>query len=112
VWLWHFIGVGQPAADLGPGVEALLVEDVGDVGLDGALGQEQAGCDLPVAEVVREELGDVEFSAGEHGARLGLDRWRRRALEPLGSGSERDPFGDRQRATLGGGGVERTVWAR
>src|SRR5260221_9698280 len=31
------------AAELGPGVEAKLVRDIGDVGLNGALGQEQPG---------------------------------------------------------------------
>jgi hypothetical protein len=47
--LWLFLGggrrwlgqAGDPPGDLGSGVEAELVEDVGDVGLDGALGQEQ-----------------------------------------------------------------------
>src|SRR5215470_4913739 len=47
---------GQPAADLGPGVEAQLIEDVGDVGLDSALGQEQPGCYLPVAEAASDNL--------------------------------------------------------
>ena len=35
----HLLG-GHPGRDVDPGVEAELVEDVVDVGLDGALGQE------------------------------------------------------------------------
>jgi len=42
-----------------------LFEDVGDVGLDGALGQEQPGFYLPVAEAAGDKLGDVQFPAGE-----------------------------------------------
>jgi hypothetical protein len=34
------VGAGHPGGDGDPGVEAKLVEDVVDVGLDGALGQE------------------------------------------------------------------------
>ena len=34
------IGAQHPGADLGPGAESELVEDVVDVGLDGALGDE------------------------------------------------------------------------
>ena len=44
--------------------EAQLVEDVGDVGLDGALGQEQPGCYLPVAEAARDKLGDLPVPCG------------------------------------------------
>jgi hypothetical protein len=77
-WLWPFrsggqlwiVQAGQPAADLGSGVQAELVEDVGDVGLDGALGQEQPGCYLVVAEAVGGKLGDLQFPAGEDRARL------------------------------------------
>jgi hypothetical protein len=36
----HLLGGGHPRGDAGPGVEAELVEDVVDVGLDGPLGDE------------------------------------------------------------------------
>jgi hypothetical protein len=36
----HLLGGGHPRGDADPGVEAELVEDVVDVGLDGPLGQE------------------------------------------------------------------------
>src|SRR5579859_5926780 len=60
----------EPAADLDPGVEPKFVEHVGDVGLNGALGQEQPGCNLLIAEAVRDEPGDFELPAGERGRRL------------------------------------------
>ncbi len=43
---------GDPARDLDPGVDPEVVEDVGDVRLDGPLGQEQTGGDLLVAEAL------------------------------------------------------------
>src|SRR5215472_6188303 len=49
-----FCLLGEPAADLSPGVEAELVEDIGDMGFHGARGQEQPGRDLPVGKVVRD----------------------------------------------------------
>jgi hypothetical protein len=36
----HLLGSRHPGGDVDPGVESELVEDVVDVGLDGALGQE------------------------------------------------------------------------
>ena len=36
----HLLGGRHPSGDVDPGVESELVEDVVDVGLDGALGQE------------------------------------------------------------------------
>ena len=36
----RLLGAGDPGGDVDPGVEAELVEDVVDVGLDGALGEE------------------------------------------------------------------------
>jgi hypothetical protein len=36
----HLLGGRHPGGDVDPGVESELVEDVVDVGLDGALGQE------------------------------------------------------------------------
>ncbi len=47
------------AADLDPGVEAQLVEEIGDAGLNSAPGQEQPGCDLLVVEVADDEPRDV-----------------------------------------------------
>ncbi len=49
-----------PAGDLDAGVDAEAVEDLGHVRLDGALGQEQAGADLLVAEALGDEPGDLE----------------------------------------------------
>ena len=49
-----------PAGDLDAGVDAEAVEDFGHVRLDGALGQEQAGADLLVAEALGDEPGDLE----------------------------------------------------
>src|SRR5262245_12727284 len=87
LWLWlrpllrhghPWLGpVGYPAAELDPGAEAQLVQDVGDMGLHGSLGQEQPGRDLLVAEVVGDEPRDVQLPTGERSVRLGLDnrRW-------------------------------------
>jgi len=57
--------VAYPAAELDPGVQAQLVEDVGEVGLNGALRQEQPGRDLLVGEVSGDEPGDFQLPAGE-----------------------------------------------
>ena len=57
--------VGHPAAELNPRVQAQLVEDVGEVGLNGALRQEQPGRDLLVGEVSGDEPGDFQLPAGE-----------------------------------------------
>src|SRR5215470_12171696 len=97
--------VGYPPGELDPGVEAQLVEDVGDVRFDGALGQEKPGCDLAVAEVVGDEPGDVQLPAGEHDPRPGLDRRGRpgRLLVVNGEGSA---FVDRHRESTPEGRVE------
>jgi hypothetical protein len=42
-----------------------LVENVGDVVLDGLVGDEQAGCDLGVSQAVGDQLEDLEFARGE-----------------------------------------------
>ena len=57
--------VGHPAAELNPRVQAQLVENVGEVSLNGALRQEQPGRDLLVGEVSGDEPGDFQLPAGE-----------------------------------------------
>src|SRR5215831_10768675 len=57
--------LSDPAAELDSGIQAQLVEDVGEVGFNGALRQEQPGRDLLVGEVGGDEPGDFCLPAGE-----------------------------------------------
>src|SRR5260370_41609543 len=70
------------------GVEAGLLEDLLDVGFDGALGDEQAGCDGPVREALGKqsehlaltpaellERGRTAVTGREAGPARGVDDW-------------------------------------
>src|SRR5215471_6784874 len=73
--------LSDPAAELDPGVQAQLVEDVGDMGLNGALRQEQPGRDLLVGEAAGNKPGDFQLPAGESKGPVGLGKeWRLRRL--------------------------------
>src|SRR5262249_33602212 len=60
-----FLG-GGPGGDLGAGGEAELGEDAFDVALGGAQGDDQFGGDLPVAQALGDQLGDLAFPGGQH----------------------------------------------
>ena len=62
----------DPAGDLGPGVEAELVQDAADVALDGALGDEEARADLLAARWRSVTAHDVRWR--EQAAALGAMR--------------------------------------
>jgi hypothetical protein len=49
----------HPSGDLGPGVEAELVQGVADAAFLGAFGDEQAGADPLVDQTVRDERRDL-----------------------------------------------------
>src|SRR2546421_12433685 len=64
----------DPAGDLGPGVEAELVQDAADVAVHGALGNEQACPDLLVAQAFGDQPSHVGLPPPEpaKGAVAGL----------------------------------------
>ena len=55
-----------PGGDLGPGTELELVQDVGDVVLDGALCYRELGCYAAVGEALPDESGHLPHAAGEN----------------------------------------------
>src|SRR5215471_8071620 len=65
---------GQPAGDLGAGVEAELVQNAADVALHGALRYEQAGPDLLVAQALGDQPCDLLFSLAQQPGRPNLRR--------------------------------------
>ncbi len=64
VWRRH------PAGDLGAGVDAKLVQDAADVALHGALGYEQAGPDLLVAQAFSDQLRDLLLPVAQQPLRV------------------------------------------
>src|SRR5579863_6592820 len=74
--------LAEPAGQLTPRGESQLGEDVLDVRVDRALGQEEPPGDLPVAEPVGDQAGDLELAPGERpclAARRGAGDGERRA---------------------------------
>src|ERR1700722_1220710 len=69
----------DPAGQLGPGGEAQLGEDVLDVRVDRALGEEKPPGDLPVAEAVGDQAGHLPFTPGEPAHRAARRTVRRTA---------------------------------
>src|SRR6266516_1427629 len=61
---------GHPGVDLGPRVEAELVQDAADVAVDGALGYEQARSDLLVGQAVGDQPCDVGLPLPERPRRI------------------------------------------
>jgi hypothetical protein len=55
----------HPGGDLGSRVKAELVQDAAEVAVDGALGDEQAGSDLPVGQAISDQPRDFGFSLPE-----------------------------------------------
>src|SRR5215468_4020239 len=98
--------VAYPAAELDPGVQAQLVEDVGEVGFNGALRQEQPGRDLLVGEAVGDEPGDFQFPAGEPKGRFGPGK-RRRLRRLFAFHREGGTFADRHGQAAGEHGLKR-----
>src|SRR5262245_21227252 len=62
-----FAPSGGLSAQLSAAVDVELPEDVGDVGLDGHLGDEHPLPDLRVGEPLGDELSDPGFGGGERG---------------------------------------------
>src|SRR5215471_402439 len=86
--------IAHPVGQLRTGREAQLGEDVLDVRIDRALGQEQPLGDLPVAESLRDERGDLLLPPGERFVLGAVRRVRDgRALTPR----HRDRRGERER---------------
>jgi hypothetical protein len=57
--------LGDPRSDLGSRGEAELGEDVLDMSLRRSPGDHKAGRDVPVAQAVRDQVGDLAFSPRE-----------------------------------------------
>src|SRR5215475_11322228 len=74
--LQALLGSG-PGGDLGAGGEAEFGEDAFDVALGGAWGDDQFGGDLPVAQALGEQFGDLVFPGGQYA--WGVSRGGRRA---------------------------------
>src|SRR5262252_3835965 len=86
---------GEGGGKLGAGVDAQLAEGVGEVGLDGLLGDEQALGDLPVGLPGAGQAGDAQFAGSEGVAAAGGG--------PPGPGAGGEQFG--QCAVLQGAGA-------
>lgn len=69
-WCGGGVG-GGPGGDLGAGGEAEFGEDVFDVAFGGALGDDELGRYLLVAQSLGDEVGDLKFTAGQWGCVLG-----------------------------------------
>src|SRR5256885_15451409 len=89
----------DPAGDLGPGVEAELVEDAADVAVHGALGNEQACPDLLVAQALGDQPSHVGLPppepakgavAGAAGSRRSLAWLAQRQCDQIGRASCRE----------------------
>src|ERR1700684_444164 len=83
--------LAAPAGELGPRGEAQLGEDVLDVRVDRALGEEEPPGDLPVAEAVGDQAGDLPLAPGERprrAARLAARRAARSGAGPAGGRGE------------------------
>src|SRR4051794_13738257 len=94
------------AGGLGARVHVELAEDVGEVGRDRLLSDEQPLGDLAVGQPLGEEAQDLGLARGQAGRVLDAGRrGRRRELEPGAPGERLDRLAQRARAERGGGGV-------
>src|SRR5215470_9669216 len=63
---WCLFVLPERPGELGPAVDAKLAEDLAQVVLDSTGANEQPGGDLPVAQVLGDQPGDLLLLRGEH----------------------------------------------